>query len=198
MTRTVVAATGNAHKASEIAALLSDAPWDLQTLADYPSLPEPEEDGHTFEANARTKAVYYARSLHALCIAEDSGLVVDALDGAPGVQSARYAGNGHDSAANNAKLIEAMAGLPEPERTARFVCCAVLADPERVLHVETGTVEGHIAFESAGVSGFGYDPLFIPDGYSETFAQLGLDVKQQISHRARAFAKMCAHLRSVA
>ncbi len=197
MTRTLVVATSNAHKASEIATLLSDAPWHVQSLADFPALPEPEEDGDTFEANARTKAAYYAHSLQAICIAEDSGLVVDALDGAPGVHSARYAGDGHDSAANNAKLTEALTGVPEPQRTARFVCCAVLAEPDRVLCVETGAVEGRIAFESAGATGFGYDPLFIPDGYSETFAQLGLDVKQQISHRARAFAKMSAHLRSI-
>jgi XTP/dITP diphosphohydrolase len=172
--------------------------WEVRSLADFAPVPEPEEDGHTFEINARTKALYYAGSLDALCVAEDSGLVVDALDGAPGVQSARYAGNGHDSTANNAKLLEALAGVPELDRTARFVCCAALAEPGRILHVETGSVEGRIAFACAGSSGFGYDPLFIPEGYSETFAELGPDVKQQISHRARAFAKICAHLRSMA
>ncbi|MBN2311128.1 MAG: RdgB/HAM1 family non-canonical purine NTP pyrophosphatase [Candidatus Hydrogenedentes bacterium] len=190
-------ATGNRHKVAEIQQILQGLSLAIACLADFPPIDAPVEDGHTFEENARKKAVYYSRHLRARCIAEDSGLVVDALNGAPGVFSARYAGPGATDDKNNAKLLDALAGVPKSQRTARYVCCAVLAGPAGILHTETGTVEGCIALAPRGTNGFGYDPLFIPEGHTRTFGELDPAVKQAISHRADAFHKFRAYLESV-
>jgi len=182
----------------ELRDLLKGMPWDVQNLADYPSVEEPVEDGDTFEANAILKARYYAEAFNVCCVADDSGLVVDALNGAPGVYSARYAGQNCTYADNNTKLLKALKDVPENKRTARFVCCAATIVPGKEPHVEVGAVEGHIAMDCAGQEGFGYDPLFIPDGYTTTFAEMALDEKQKISHRGRAFRKIRLFLESLA
>ena len=137
---------------------------------------------------------YYHEASGIPCVADDSGIVVDALDGAPGVYSARYAGENAADADNNAKLLRELATVPECRRTARFVCCAAMVHSNGRTHSETGAVEGRIALEPRGQSGFGYDPVFIPEGYARTFAELGGEVKQRISHRARAFGKLRHYL----
>lgn len=187
-------ATGNAHKFHEIAAFIEGVPWRLMSLREFPPCDAPEEDGDTFEANAAIKAVAYGERFGVACVADDSGLVVDALGGAPGVYSARYAGPGCNDADNNARLLRELEGVPDAARTARFVCCCVLNVPGRPPHAERGTVEGRIAHGNAGASGFGYDPLFVPRGYDRTFGELGPAIKSAVSHRAEAFGKMRAHL----
>jgi len=184
----IVVGSGNAKKAAELAEFLKELPCEVRSLRAYPPLPEPIEDGETFEANARLKARYYAARLETACLADDSGLVVDALDGAPGVYSARYAGEPCDDAANNARVLAELEGVPEERRTARFVCCAALALPDGRCEVAFGAVEGRIAHACSGDRGFGYDAVFIPDGYTETFGVLDPEIKRRISHRSRALA----------
>jgi XTP/dITP diphosphohydrolase len=190
----LVIGSGNPKKAAELAELLRDLPWEVRSLKDFPPLPEPVEDGDTFEANAVKKAVYYAAQLGHWCVADDSGLMVDALDGAPGVYSARYSGPDANDARNNAKLLAALENVPEALLTARFVCCAALVRPGGEPHVETGIVEGRLAAENRGLCGFGYDPLFIPEGHDKTFGEMTLDEKHAVSHRGRAFRKMRDYL----
>jgi XTP/dITP diphosphohydrolase len=190
----LVVATGNRHKAKEISELLEGLPWSIRCLDDYPALEEPVEDGDTFEANARIKAEYYAAALDLPCVADDSGLSVDALDGRPGVWSARYAGQHGNDDDNNAKVLNELECVPCEKRTARFVCCAAFATPDSDIIVKMGTVEGRIAQACIGDNGFGYDPMFIPDGHDQTFGQLDPSVKRGISHRARAFTKLRDHL----
>ena len=196
LTEELLIATGNAHKLGEIRVLLDGLPFNVKGLPDFQPIEPAVEDGVTFEENARKKARHYAAGLGVRCVADDSGLAVDALDGKPGVWSARYAGEDASDRDNNAKLLCALEGVPGNGRTARFVCCAVLCGVDGACHIETGVVEGRIAFEVAGVHRFGYDPLFIPNGYDRTFAELGAQVKQQISHRARAFTALRAYLES--
>jgi XTP/dITP diphosphohydrolase len=196
--RTLLLGTGNKDKAAELRTLLEGLPWRVVTLAAYPEMDEPEEDQDTFEGNALLKARYYGRRLGLWCAADDSGLVVDALDGRPGVYSARYAGPGCAYADNNAKVLRELDGAPPAERTARFVCCAALAGPDGHEHTETGTVEGRIAEAERGHRGFGYDPLFIPEGYEQTFGELPADVKHALSHRGEAFRRLRDHLASLA
>lgn len=188
--------TKNEHKAAELSELLSDLPWIVRSLNAFPEIPAPVETGHTFQENAVVKAKYYQQATGLTAVADDSGLVVDALDGEPGVYSARYAGEGCSDADNNAKLLDALRAVPETLRTARFVCCAALAHPDGRTHIETGMVEGSVAAEPRGSAGFGYDPLFIPTGHEQTFGELARAVKQQISHRARAFGRLRAYLES--
>jgi non-canonical purine NTP pyrophosphatase (RdgB/HAM1 family) len=188
--------TQNWHKVGELVDLLEGLPWNVQSLASFPECAAPDENSDAFEGNALLKARYYSDRYGVACVADDSGLVVDVLDGAPGVFSARYAGEGCSDADNNAKLLSALANVGEADRAARFVCCAAIAFPGGTAHIESGAVEGLIAFEGRGDAGFGYDPLFVPDGYSESFAELGAEVKQLISHRARAFGKMKTYLES--
>lgn len=198
MPETLLIGTGNAHKVSEIAELLKGLPWQVKSLKEFEPVPEPEEKGGTFEANALIKARYYSRCFGVPCLADDSGLCVDALDGAPGVYSARFAGPGCTDADNNAKLLRLLQTADWYERTARFVCCAAFAAPGREAFTTRGEIEGHIAVEPFGKHGFGYDPLFVPDGFEETFAELGPAQKNAISHRARAFAAMKARLEGLA
>jgi XTP/dITP diphosphohydrolase len=186
---TVVIATGNRHKTDEFRALL-DPTWIIQDLADHPNLPSPEETGTTFLENAIIKALSASRILGDgyLVLADDSGLEVDALAGAPGVYSARYAGPEATDAANRVKLLAELERVAArgQARSGRFRCVLVLARGERVLADYAGSVEGIVANEDKGSGGFGYDPLFIPEGHCQTFGQLPAEVKHSLSHRARA------------
>jgi XTP/dITP diphosphohydrolase len=189
--------TGNRDKAAELAEILQGLPWDVKSLADFPHVPEPIEDGDTFEANALKKAVYYGRRFDVCCVADDSGLAVDALDGAPGVYSARYAGDDCTYADNNAKLLRELADVPQEKRSARFICCAAFAHRSGRTHTETGVAEGRIILEPRGNGGFGYDPLFLPRGFELTFAEMPPDQKHKISHRGRAFQRLRAYLETL-
>ncbi|MCX5758294.1 MAG: non-canonical purine NTP pyrophosphatase [Candidatus Hydrogenedentes bacterium] len=184
----LVMGTRNPGKVRELAMLLEGLPWAIKGLADLPPVDEPDEDGDTFEANAIKKALYFSGCFGLPCVADDSGLVVDALDGAPGLHSARYAGEHGTDGDRNAKLLAALEGVPETERTARFVCCAAFVRPGAPSHTEMGAVEGHILFAPRGHDGFGYDPLFVPEGFSLT------EDKMAVSHRGRAFRKLRAYL----
>jgi XTP/dITP diphosphohydrolase len=186
--------SNNPDKARELARLLEGLPWDVKSLGDYAPVEEPEETGATCEENAALKAAYYGKAFAVACAADDTGLEVDALNGAPGVYSARYAGEACSYADNNAKMLAELAEVPEADRTARFVCCAAFYAPGRDVYVVRGVVEGTITTASRGSNGFGYDPLFVPAGGSRTFAEMTPEEKQSISHRGRAFTKLRAHL----
>ena len=202
----IVIASSNTHKAEEIQALLGDD-FECRTLKDYPDAPEVEEDAATFAGNAVKKALSLVDWLkhnedfaEGWVLADDSGLEVDALDGAPGVRSARYAsdtteGNSPDEA-NNAKLLTALDGKPEHQRTARFRCVLALARAGAYGQPELfeGTCEGHIAEAPTGSEGFGYDPLFVPENFVDTFGTLGAEIKGMLSHRAAALRKLKAWL----
>jgi len=191
VSRELVVASGNRDKAAEVAKLLADTSWRIRTLADYPPIEAPVEDGETFEENALLKARYYAAAVGAPCVADDSGLEVDALNGAPGVFSARYAGEGCSYADNNAKLLRELAAHSgKASRQARFRCCAAYVDPDGTELVAEGAVEGHIAAEPRGANGFGYDPVFIPEGFDATFGELPPETKHAISHRGRALQQL--------
>jgi XTP/dITP diphosphohydrolase len=185
----LLVATRNAGKLREVRSLLSDLSVRLLSLSEFPATTEVEETGQTFAENAALKASAYATQTGRLTLADDSGLEVDALGGAPGVLSARYAGAGASDAERNARLLAELAGTTEPNRRARFVCCIAIADDAaNLLHISTGICEGHIAYEPRGANGFGYDPLFIPDGHAQSFGELSQEVKQRLGHRARALA----------
>ena len=197
MDRVLLIGSNNKDKAREIRSLLEDSPWDVKSLSDFAPVREPEETEATCEGNALLKARYYAEHFGVACVADDSGLEVDALDGAPGVYSARYAGEGCSYADNNRKLLAALEGLPSERRCARFVCVVAFVDEEGGEHLERGTAEGAIAPECRGEHGFGYDPLFIPDGFDRTFGEFAPEAKAAVSHRGRAFRKLCNHLASL-
>ena len=193
--RGIIVATGNQGKLREIKEILHDLPYSLTSLRDHwDPMPEIPETGDTFLENARQKAawVFERRGLWAL--ADDSGLEVDALDGAPGVKSARYAGPGGNSSENNRKLLEELKGVPLPDRTARFKCVIVLMTASDAYYSAEGVCEGRLITMPAGSDGFGYDPLFVPDGFSKTFAELGPLEKNAISHRGKALAKVRRYL----
>jgi len=181
-------ATKNAHKTAEIAAILSG--WLVSDLTAHPGIPAPEETGSTFEENAGIKAVAASLLFPGLVLSDDSGLEVDALGGAPGVISARYAGPGATDAGNRARLLRELAaeGARGQARTARFRCVMAVAEAGAILATFSGAVEGIIVNEEKGDGGFGYDALFVPAGFCETFGQLAATTKNQLSHRARALA----------
>lgn len=183
----LVIATRNLHKLDEIRALMAVPSLQLFDLKAFPEAPEVEEDGLTFESNAIKKAVSTARAIHEWCLADDSGLEVDLLNGAPGVRSARYAGEPVSYAANNAKLLDALKHAKD--RRGRFCCVVALSNPAGDVRIVSGYCNGHIIHEARGTAGFGYDPLFVPDGHNLTFAELGESVKNGISHRSRALAR---------
>jgi XTP/dITP diphosphohydrolase len=194
----LVLATRNRKKAEELADHLTGLPIDLRTLAEFPAAPEVIEDGNTFLDNARKKAREIARALGQWTLGEDSGLVVDALGGRPGVYSARYSGPDATDDSNNRKLLEELRGVPADRRGAHYVCTAALADPSGEIRGEVeGRCHGRIGFEPHGSLGFGYDPLFIIPEYHKTFGELGLQVKRHLSHRARAVTQLRHLLRSV-
>lgn len=186
MARLIVVASKNKGKIREIRQIYADLPISIVEL---PDLPEVVEDGATFAENARKKAVFTARHTGRWALADDSGLEVDALGGAPGVHSARWSGAGDE--ANNDKLLAQLAGVPLPARTARYRAVIVVADPEgRIVAEAEGTCEGYIGFERRGTGGFGYDPLFMVFSYGCTMAELPPDVKNAISHRGQALRKL--------
>ena len=187
----LLVATGNSHKTDEIRAILG-AGYVVSDLKAHPELPEVDETGTTFLENATLKAVEISKQVEGLILSDDSGLEVDALGGEPGVYSSRYAGEAGNDAANNKKLLHELQG--EDSRTARFRCVMVLAQDGDVLASFDGAVEGRMLSELHGEGGFGYDPLFVPDGYEQTFSQLSEGIKNQLSHRAVAMQKVVAWL----
>jgi XTP/dITP diphosphohydrolase len=192
----LVLGTRNRKKREEIEEILGDLGVGLQDLGRWPDAPEVVEDGATFEANARKKASELARALHHWVLGEDSGLVVPALNGRPGVYSARYAGKQGDDEANNDRLLAELAPLPEDRRAAYYVCTAALSDPQgEVQAVVEGRCHGVITRERRGSGGFGYDPLFLVPEYHRTFGELSARVKHALSHRARALAQLRPALR---
>ena len=199
---TIVVATGNPGKLGEIREVLGDLSVSVLGLKDLTPIEEPDETGQTFAENARDKALYYAEKTNLPCLADDSGLEVDALNGAPGVHSARYAAGevapdaprAATDAANNAKLLDALADVPEEKRTARFVCHLALAADGEILLEARDTIEGRIARSPAGDNGFGYDPLFVVPEKGCTTAQLPPEQKNAISHRGKAVRTFAAKL----
>ncbi len=188
----ILVATMNEGKLREYERLLADVPGlELETMAFLEQPVDVVEDRDTFAGNALKKATEIAAASGMACLADDSGLEVDALGGRPGVYSARYAGEGATDAENNAKLLDELTGAAEVQRTARFHCAIVIVDGAgRELATVEGACEGRIGHASRGAHGFGYDPLFIPEGYGETMAELGPETKNEISHRANAAAKL--------
>jgi XTP/dITP diphosphohydrolase len=184
-------ATSNAHKADEVRKMLG-SDWEVLDLTAFPQLPVPEETGETFAANAAIKALSASVALGDLYVlADDSGLEVDALDGQPGVRSARYSGAGATDSSNRKLLIENLKRLAETAPiTGRFRCAMVLAQNGRVLAEGDGSVEGQLVTDERGEAGFGYDALFIPDGFEQTFGELPAATKNELSHRARALDRM--------
>ncbi len=190
-------ATTNLGKAREIKAELLGAgigELELLTLHDFPAIPDVVEDQPTFGGNAMKKARHYAVHSNVLTLADDSGLCVDALDGAPGIYSARYAGQPCDDAANNRKLLSAMKDVPAEKRGAQFVCALALALPNKPLVVLSDYVIGGIAFAPRGNNGFGYDPLFVLPERRLTTAELSMEEKSQISHRGKAVRRLAQWL----
>lgn len=185
----LVLATGNPGKIKELKGPLERLDIRLRSLGEF-SLPPIDESGSTFEENAILKASTVAEATGLWAIGEDSGLVVDALGGAPGVHSARYAGNNADDASNVQKLLKAMADVPKEMRQARFMTVMALASPGGTIRTTEGTCEGHIGFEPQGQGGFGYDPVFIPSGETRTFGQMSLEEKALFSHREKALKSM--------
>ncbi len=185
--RRLLIATRNAHKLDEIRGLLPGV--EIVGTEGWPGVPDPEETGATFEANAAIKAEAWRDATGLPTLADDSGLEVEALGGAPGVRSARYAGAHGDTAANNAKLLRELAGVPAAGRGARFVCALALAVPGEATRTLRGECRGRIVEAARGAGGFGYDPLFVPEGEAKTFGELPAETKARLSHRARAFAK---------
>jgi XTP/dITP diphosphohydrolase len=192
--KTLLIGSGNRDKAAELEGLLHGTAWVVKTLCDFPEVPEPEETETTFEGNALLKARYYGGKFGVACVADDSGIEVEALGGAPGVYSARYAGANCTYDDNNRKLLAALNDVPAAKRRARFVCCAAFVDCDGMEHIELGTVEGFVAPSPRGSNGFGYDPIFVPSGFEQTFGELNPLVKSSVSHRGEAFGKMSAWL----
>jgi XTP/dITP diphosphohydrolase len=192
----LLVATSNAGKVRELSLLLADAPLRLRLLSDFTGIPEAVESGQTFADNATIKAIHYSTLSGLFTLSDDSGLAVDALGGAPGVYSARYAGTQATYAERMSRLLGELANAGDQERRARFVCVIALAEPETGA-VETfeGRCEGRIAYAPRGTGGFGYDPIFIPEGHEQTFGELPDEIKQNISHRARALSKAVSFLR---
>jgi len=200
--RDILLATRNPGKLREMREVLAPLPVRLANPEALDGIDEPAETGQTFADNARDKALYYARATGLWCLADDSGLIVDAIDGAPGVHSARYAAErfepGADrarrDAANTAKLLEALRDVPDEARMARFVCHLALAEPGRVLLEATGVVQGIISREPAGDNGFGYDPVFFVPRLGKTVAQMPPELKNQLSHRGQAVREFADRL----
>ncbi len=197
MSEVIVAATQNKHKIKEIEAITKEFGMSIVSR-DEAGVPKVEvvEDGETFEENSYKKAYEIMKLCGKITIADDSGLEVDCLNGAPGVYSARFAGVDGDDEANNKKLIGLIKDVPYEKRTGRFVSVITMVFPDGETIVARGTVEGHLALEPQGPNGFGYDPLFIPEGYDETFGVIAPEIKNQISHRANALKDLREKLRS--
>ena len=188
----LLVATTNPGKLTEIAAILAGVPQTLVSLADVPGIAEPEETGATFADNARLKALYYHRATGLPAVADDSGLEIEALGGAPGVHSARWEGT--DYAVKFRKIYEQLAARQALRSPARFVCRVALADDGRITFESEGVIEGHIADGPRGTQGFGYDPIFFYPPLGRTTAELDRDVKASVSHRGTAFALLREYL----
>lgn len=192
----LVIATKNSGKVLELKELLADLPFRLSNLSDFPNIVEAEETGETFVENAALKAQSYARQTGILALADDSGLEVAALGGAPGIYSARYAGENVSDETRIEKLLKEISRTGNNNRAARFVCAIAIADGNgEIIFTAEDYCEGVIAFEPRGRNGFGYDPVFIPIGFDQTFGEMPETVKREISHRARALTKIIRYLR---
>lgn len=185
----LVLATNNKGKVKELAEMLKPLGLQVVPIGEYPGFQEVEEDGETFADNAIKKAVAAAEFTGELSLADDSGLEADALNGAPGVYSARFAGELKDDAANNRKLLKLLEDVPDEKRTGRFRCVIAIAEPNGRVHTAEGACEGIILRELKGEVGFGYDPLFYVPTYKQTFAEMDLEQKNSISHRGKALRK---------
>jgi XTP/dITP diphosphohydrolase len=192
----LLVATRNTGKIKELRELLANLPVRLRGLDEFPHISDVEETGATFAENAFLKAKIYAEKTGLYALADDSGLEVAALGGAPGVFSARYAGENATNEEKINKLLDELNKTKNKERLARFVCVMAFADKSgEIIHFEEGFCDGRIAEKSFGINGFGYDPIFIPEGFEETFGELNENVKQKISHRAQAVEKIIRFLR---
>jgi XTP/dITP diphosphohydrolase len=191
----LLVATTNQHKLAEIRKLLSPLPIRLETLESFPGLEEPEETGATFTANARLKATYYSQQTGQPAVAEDSGLEIDALDGEPGIRSARF--NGETYPEKFAVIYDRLRACGSTESTARFVCALAVANGPEVTFETLGIIEGRIADTPAGEAGFGYDPIFFYPPYGRTLAQVSAEEKAAVSHRGQAFRTFRSHLETV-
>ena len=190
-------ATRNRGKVRELEKLLADLPVSLRSLNDFPDVPEAEETGATFAENARIKASFYAERTGISALADDSGLAVEALGGAPGVLSARYAGENASDAQRCRKLLKELNATGDEQRRARFVCAIALADARgEIKHLAEAACAGRISPLAKGANGFGYDSIFVPEGFEQTFGELHDEVKQKISHRALAIKKIIRYLRA--
>ena len=192
----IAIATRNPGKAREIEALVSKVGVELTSLLDL-GLSQVEETGSTFEENAVLKAKALAKQTGLWALADDSGLEVDALGGAPGVRSARFAGDGAGDDENNRKLLDALAAVPQERRGAQFRCVIALASPAQMTWITEGVCRGRIAQAPSGQGGFGYDPLFVPEGFDKTFAEMTPEEKAEVSHRGIALRKMAAVIESL-
>ncbi|NSL51560.1 XTP/dITP diphosphatase [Calidifontibacillus erzurumensis] len=190
----ILIATKNIGKVNEFQALFEKKGIRVKSLLDYPESIDVEETGSSFAENAKLKAEAFAKQFNKVVIADDSGLCVDALNGSPGVFSARYAGEEKDDEANLQKVLEELKGVPFEKRTARFHCVLAVAFPNKKTKIFEGTCEGYIAEEPVGENGFGYDPIFYLPNLKKTMAQLTTEEKNQISHRARALKKLQENL----
>ncbi|MCK5306004.1 MAG: RdgB/HAM1 family non-canonical purine NTP pyrophosphatase [Candidatus Omnitrophica bacterium] len=188
--REILIATRNKNKFIEIKKMLEPLGLKLKSLNDFKNIPEIEEDGETFVENARKKAIEASLGAGLISLADDSGLEVEALGGRPGVYSARFSGPEANDEKNIEKLIGLLKNTPENKLKACFRCLAVLADKNKIIAETEGVCRGRIILSPRGSHGFGYDPVFIPDGYDKTFAELGSEIKDKISHRAKAFGEM--------
>ncbi|MBI3975825.1 MAG: RdgB/HAM1 family non-canonical purine NTP pyrophosphatase [Armatimonadetes bacterium] len=194
----VVLATRNPGKVRELARLLADLPIDLKSLLDFPQVPPLSEDGATYAENATGKALAVARATGLVALADDSGLEVDALDGAPGVHSSRWLGEEATDADRNAAVLARLRGVPPSARMARFRAIVAIAHRDATVRTFEGVVEGRIADIPAGEHGFGYDPIFLVTEHGRTMAELGPEIKNRISHRARAVRAARAYLATLA
>ncbi|MCR8850167.1 XTP/dITP diphosphatase [Rossellomorea sp. SC111] len=190
MTKRVIIATKNRGKAKEFQHMFAPYGYEVQTLLDLPHIEDVEETGETFEENAILKAETVAGELGELVIADDSGLAIDALDGRPGVYSARYAGEEKSDEANMEKVLGELEFVEDSDRTARFYCVLAIAGPDMETKTVTGTCEGMILHDKRGTNGFGYDPIFFVPSLEKTMAELTQDEKSQISHRGHALKKL--------
>lgn len=188
--RELLVATGNKGKLAEIGRILDGCVERLYSLADFPDIPPVTEDGATFEANARKKAMTAALATGIPVLADDSGLVVDALDGRPGVFSARFAGEGSSDADNNERLLRELTGVTGEKRAASFRCAVALCFPDGSCRVFQGELNGVVLDSPRGDGGFGYDPLFLVPDYGKTLAELDMDIKNRISHRGKALESL--------
>ena len=193
--RTIVLASRNKKKTREVSEILAPAGFTVIPVTDFPDVPEVEEDGLTFAENAAKKASQVALRLNQWVIGEDSGLMVDALNGAPGIYSARYSGPGATDELNNAKLMVDLGPVPDDKRGAGYICSVALSNPQGEIRIACeGTCRGHMLREASGAGGFGYDPYFLIPEYHLTFGQLSSVIKNRLSHRARAFARFIPQL----